>query len=302
MVKLDDETRSNIEKALRRKNGMPKTKIAKKYGVSISTVSRISDSLGLTKKKTAKKEDEKTANPERYRGGGNSMECPIVISVGNKRKDFEVGLIADRHDMPVDVYIFPKPMNPGNMFDYEFMDSTVQNFITNNLYENGQPTKNMVLYTTGLTAATSSVIKICSKLQINLVIKHFNISTRDYESQVVFKDFGKDAVSSIFPCANDKIYFHDLDLNYINNIYGTKISLYIIKDINRNAEKYSKVSIHIFKDKDAAKEEYKKLVVESCIDKVPEKKCIVLEYGDISKRCVYRKTNNLARCYNFDNY
>lgn len=69
MIKLDDETRSNIEKALRRKNGMPKTKIAKKYGVSISTVSRISDSLGLTKKKTAKKEDEKTANPERYRGG-----------------------------------------------------------------------------------------------------------------------------------------------------------------------------------------------------------------------------------------
>lgn len=112
-----------------------------------------------------------------------------------------VGLIKDRHTMPVKEYIFDRV---PNVFDYEYMTNIVNSFLRNRMdievtdgialnqcnLENVpiiKGKKKLVVYVTGLTSATAEVIKWCAKHGVSLTLMHFDYSTGGYRSQVIFE-------------------------------------------------------------------------------------------------------------------
>ena len=87
------------------------------------------------------------------------------------------GLISGRHAMPVDEYVFDEIENMFSFFDLEVKAlSSIEK--TSDL---------LVLYVTGLTVATVSVLNVAKKLGYkDVVLKHYNRDNGLYESQWVY--------------------------------------------------------------------------------------------------------------------
>ena len=87
------------------------------------------------------------------------------------------GLISGRHAMPVDEYVFDEIENMFSFFDLEVKAlSSIEK--TSDL---------LVLYVTGLTIATVSVLNVAKKLGYKeVVLKHYNRDNGLYESQWVY--------------------------------------------------------------------------------------------------------------------
>ena len=87
------------------------------------------------------------------------------------------GLISGRHAMPVEEYVFDEIEDMFRFFDLEVKAlSSIEK--TSDL---------LVLYITGLTVATISVINVAKKLGYkDVVLKHYNRDNGLYESQWVY--------------------------------------------------------------------------------------------------------------------
>lgn len=87
------------------------------------------------------------------------------------------GLISGRHAMSVDEYVFDEIEDMFRFFDLEVKAlSSIEK--TSDL---------LVLYVTGLTVATISVINVAKKLGYkDVVLKHYNRDNGLYESQWVY--------------------------------------------------------------------------------------------------------------------
>lgn len=87
------------------------------------------------------------------------------------------GLISGRHAMPVGEYVFDEIEDMFRFFDLEVKAlSSIEK--TSDL---------LVLYVTGLTVATISVINVAKKLGYkDVVLKHYNRDNGLYESQWVY--------------------------------------------------------------------------------------------------------------------
>ena len=87
------------------------------------------------------------------------------------------GLISGRHAMPVDEYVFEEIENMFSFFDLEVKAlSSIEK--TSDL---------LVLYVTGLTVATVSVLNVAKKLGYkDVVLKHYNRDNGLDESQWVY--------------------------------------------------------------------------------------------------------------------
>ena len=87
------------------------------------------------------------------------------------------GLISGRHAMPVDEYVFEEIESMFSFFDLEVKAlSSIEK--TSDL---------LVLYVTGLTVATVSVLNVAKKLGYkDVVLKHYNRDNGLYESQWVY--------------------------------------------------------------------------------------------------------------------
>lgn len=120
-------------------------------------------------------------------------------------EEIRVGLVRGRHALPVDKYIFNEELSFP--LDYKKLDETVMDFINENvgiglargmgidreldwgelvcdLIRTGR--KELVVYVTGLTACTASVIKACACNGISLTLMHFDPTTGEYSPQVIF--------------------------------------------------------------------------------------------------------------------
>lgn len=87
------------------------------------------------------------------------------------------GLISGRHAMPVDEYVFDEIENMFSFFDLEVKA----------LSSIGKTSDLLVLYVTGLTVATVSVLNVAKKLGYKeVVLKHYNRDNGLYESQWVY--------------------------------------------------------------------------------------------------------------------
>lgn len=87
------------------------------------------------------------------------------------------GLISGRHAMPVEEYIFTEIEDMFKFFNLEVQAlSSIKK--TSDL---------LVLYVTGLTVATISVINVAKKLGYkDVVLKHYNRDNGLYESQWIY--------------------------------------------------------------------------------------------------------------------
>ena len=213
--------------------GMTATEVAKKYGISATTVSNYAKSFGITmtKGKGGIKKSTTTASQNIVDTGSTVTVVPpkkdditpptLAIKKIKFAKIVRVGLIDDRHNMPVDDYIFSNVPN-DKMFDYKWYDQISYDWLS----EHVMPGDSVIVYCTGLTAAVTSVQKQCERLNIPLTFAHFNNDTRDYCYQkitgvdvIVDKE---DDTETVFKPNFARIY---KDVDYINLVECTLESI-----------------------------------------------------------------------------
>ena len=92
-----------------------------------------------------------------------------------------LGLIAGRHDLPVEEFIFDKEIE--NPCDFRSM----QAYVIGRFHILGLTNEPSIeVYVTGLTAAAVTVINIARLFNIDLVFMHFDRSTGKYVAQYVY--------------------------------------------------------------------------------------------------------------------
>lgn len=111
-----------------------------------------------------------------------------------------VGLCAGRHPMPVEEYIFPEPITD---FDPEAFNRQAADWVDKHcephttwgiglnqaddndvrIYVGGVE---LVVYVTGLTAATAAVIRACAYNAVKLTLMHYNPQSGEYYPQKIF--------------------------------------------------------------------------------------------------------------------
>ena len=142
------------------------------------------------------------------------------------------GLIDDRHDIPCLLFVYRNSITPDIMFSYGALEMEAERFIRQHIPfdKNDMPEKRLKLYVTGLSAALSSVIKVCYNLKVNLSLMHYDTKLKTYHEQVIFDDLSLTAKSkgtddSIHPIYKalssdikvDGIYTYNCDLKDIIN-------------------------------------------------------------------------------------
>lgn len=115
-------------------------------------------------------------------------------------EELRVGLINGRHEMPVDKYIFDEIKD---VMDFKFVNKVINNFLEQEVgvsikygtsinqcdYTDVQcfkGNKRLVVYVTGLTSVTASLIGACARNGIKLSLMHFDRNTGKYVEQVIF--------------------------------------------------------------------------------------------------------------------
>lgn len=121
-------------------------------------------------------------------------------SIADENKPVIVGLCKGRHELPVEGYIFEENVNP---LDFVAMRRTVEKFVLTHVgittetrealdqrYEDDVPCftgeHRLIVYITGLTAATAAVIQVCAYNGVQLTLMHFNRDTGEYAPQEIF--------------------------------------------------------------------------------------------------------------------
>lgn len=93
-------------------------------------------------------------------------------------KIIKVGLIKGRHELPVGNYIFDGEIDP---MDFDNLGQIAEEWVKNHT----KRLDTVVLYVTGLTAATLAVVNACDTYGRRLVCMHFDRETNVYFPQVV---------------------------------------------------------------------------------------------------------------------
>lgn len=110
------------------------------------------------------------------------------------------GLCASRHPLPVAEYIYPETVNPLDfdglraaavkfVLDRVGVESVYAQPINGNDYTDTacfRGRRALVVYVTGLTAATAAVIAACAKNGVHLTLMHFDRESGNYLPQVIF--------------------------------------------------------------------------------------------------------------------
>ena len=105
-------------------------------------------------------------------------------------KKLEYGLIANRHNMPVNDFIFNRIKDPTKIRNIEAEAYRKIKTIANDYKE--EKYIKLDLYVTGLSVALISVIKACKKvhredfINIKLVLKHYSWKNKKYHNQTIF--------------------------------------------------------------------------------------------------------------------
>ena len=111
-----------------------------------------------------------------------------------------VGLCAGRHPLPVTEFIYTEAVNP---VDFDGLRAVAVKFIIDRVGVQsvaGQPIngndytdivclrgrRDLVVYVTGLTAATAAVIAACAENGVHLTLMHYDCEGKKYLPQKIF--------------------------------------------------------------------------------------------------------------------
>lgn len=285
-----------------------KKSIAETYGVHYSTVLRIAHKM---------KEEDKTIEETTITNdavevveGNDVVEEKeyddntetIIVDASIRREELEVGLIAGRHEMPVNNYIFTREFNDEEIFDYALMNMLANKWMAENCYDSrGNVVKDLLVYTTGLTSAMLTVTKICHERQINLTVLHYNFrNTKKYVPQKIFSLFGKEPLCSVFHRANETIHVYGMNYADIEKASRNRRIMYAISNIDKTDQNHVGITMYVFASEDVANRKFMQILQDN--SKSKRKKLLAFEEGIINSRGVYCKKATIARCYNFDAY
>ena len=153
----------------------------------------------------------------------------------NNRKLYSInyikcGLIKNRHQMPVDLYIFNNTLLNNQILDYDYLDDTINKFIDEYIKfdNNGNALSALKIYTTGLQSALTSVIKICSERKIGLDVLHYDPEKNTYTVQKVFESYNLEDIIHL-KGHSDMIYLFECSDKHLKNtdeIYECKFIVY----------------------------------------------------------------------------
>lgn len=325
-------------------DGYSVPEIAKRNNICEPSVRKIIKELGIgnhtssiknkdTKTKQQKKEVKKTASkptttskpksifPDYAVHDADSLikfvesHCDEIVTSKDVGK-LEVSMVADRHFMPIDTYIFTKSLDSELICDYDEQEKIVEQYIKSNIsFQNGIPDKDLVVYATGIQSVLAAIIKTCLKLKVNLDIKHYYYKENgkdEYLTQTVFDNFVSLAKNNKYKIgeakclnslyADNKLYFYGCKENDFVNMKDKEkfyvISFNDISDI-KDGDKKLKGSSHImcktYQDVISAY-----AIMFPAIRNIKDKRYVLLaaEAEYVEETDNYKFITNIAMCYN----
>lgn len=142
------------------------------------------------------------------------------ITFGN---NIVCGLVNGRHEMPVSLFIFDNISNE-DMFNYNLQEEICKKFITDHIeFKDGVSMSTMIVYTTGLQCALATLIKVTHKMQVNLIINHYNSDNGKYISQTIWDSFGNKMddkykfIENFIQNADRSLYTYDSTIEELMN-------------------------------------------------------------------------------------
>lgn len=211
--------------------------VADAAGVSYSTVNRIRtkyiDEINKRKSsrsKTVEIAPDKVVETTAINTNNDDLK-PVSVN-----STVRVGLVAERHQMPVDDFIFKNKISNNLMFDYPKLERICREFIEDSIKfdENGVAQQTLVVYVTGIQCALSSLIKVTNEMKVNLILRHYNSDTNTYFRNVIWNQFGPielpEEIEELFAnSSNSYVYNCTVDELY-NNKSLVRISKVYYKD------------------------------------------------------------------------
>lgn len=280
--------------------------IAKMHGVSQSTVSRI---------KHEYLDEKKQEEPVQQPVAEEKQEEELVINeaaveeiipeetVIFKRNDFiEALLIKDRHNVPksCEEYVFDGPMSQELMFDYEAQEKIVKSWIENHInFTDGKADKSVMLYITGLTCASATVIKVCNQMKVNLCLMHYYTKTNSYKMQVIWDCFDTTstipyAFTNIASSRFDSIILHKCTMN---QLLASETAYDVIVNINSDdGNKIINSVMHVAVDINIAYDIFKESIINN-INREDKISIFIHENSITNSKMTSNKT--LAKSYNY---
>lgn len=176
--------------------------IASSLGVSSSTIHRILNNEYKSKYPEAYEKvnnlftttNEKITTMEKdliQKKESSFIETDILpIPVPKDESIFRCGLINERHNLPVDCYVYDNCFDQKTLFDFNSMEKKAENFIKHNIpFKDGIAQKSIHLYITGLQSAMCAFMKICQRMKVNLALMHYDMVSRTFQQQIVWDEF-----------------------------------------------------------------------------------------------------------------
>ncbi len=172
------------------KEGYTYEQISELTDLSPSTVGRIKakhcidKSCGdQTKKDVVIKPSEKEVETVRCKKVNED-----IVRIAND--SIRVGLVADRHVMPVNDFIFKEALSKELMFDYDKIEEICRDYIKDMIdFDNGKALQSLIVYVTGIQCASSSLIKVANEMKVNLTFRHYDTDTKTYHTQIIWDKF-----------------------------------------------------------------------------------------------------------------
>lgn len=94
-----------------------------------------------------------------------------------------LGAIKGRHELPVKEYVIQEDLQ--DVTDIVAIEKKVDSYFEKLNKEYGKAKVQIILYITGLTVVTLSVVKSCKKLGYGLVCMHFDRDSNSYIAQPI---------------------------------------------------------------------------------------------------------------------
>ena len=272
-TKLTDDQK--LEIASRYESGDLARDIAKDYGIHYATVYTIIKKLNVNPHKQYKRRGEEetklveevkeqpvkeeTAKKKIYIVNGNKAankkqtvsKKEETVTQQQKNNDsydrtaitadsylFKCGLCSDRHDMPVDTFVFNRLISSLDLTLKSDRVDEAMEFLEKNIpFEDGLPTKKLHLYATGNQILFQAVLIAAMRLKINVIVCHYHapgglMVYDDFDMEFNFPDKTNSTeslkVSSYFTFGyTDKYISNKTSVEELNSAD----KLYIIKEI-----------------------------------------------------------------------
>lgn len=291
MSRLTTEKRNELTSMLKNSNYTIK-EIALKFNISEKTVYNIKKSSGIVRSRNSEEKSKVT-------NANSTISNTTRYYIGNT---VIVSMIQDRHRMPTQKAIFNN--NIKDIFDFNYFDSTVEKFLLNDVGVRKDDNdvyhgiRDLAVYISGLSTIQASIIKMCTKYNVNLTFIHYNKETGGWVSQQIFghniSTIDKDSrsINKIFNGFDIVELGNNLTANDLLNFAVDGTSLITVRDFKvSDSNKYLDNTIYVFKNEADAFLCFKNLSKSICNNNI--KRTIKVELGYIDTSSDRYCTNQL---------